>query len=610
VSDDNGLTFNDLSLIDTTLTTMEDVWVTPDGSKVFLVTQDGSDTSVWRKASEWQRILCLDDANGYILRGAPDNNDVLYVADSDATVMYFTQDGGENKWFQRASRYTVQDLAVESADVAYVARDGTKDVSKTTNAGFTWATAKSTRLASGSIHTIASLSEDNLVVGSTDGYVSYSMDGNANWVKITKQTESTAGALQVTASGLADGDFIYAVSDLAGTGTVRRWEIGESTSWKDLDAGIEDLGDNYAGKGIALSEGILYVQTANTTNSATLRTLGPTGSSVYWSTITEASATFNRTPSSLRVGSGSLTLWSIDTSGTDELSKYSDTIALTAPTLTQPADGYQNPMNPITGHSVDIGFGWEKPSDYVTDYEIRIYSDAAGTTRVARHYESSTSSSPVVVMGPNQPSGTQFVEFNPGTTYYWKVRVKSDGPTYSPWSEMRSFSVEPGQALVPALLSPANGSDEAGKMPSFSWAPVSGATEYQFVLSSTVSLSPAIIDVKVKSTGFEMTKELEAGKTYYWAVKAVAPVEGEWSAVANFTVKTPAPEPKPPVTVKEYPPPQITIPPAPPPQEIVIPPAPQPPAPIAPAYIWAIIIIGAVLVIAVIVLIVRTRRAV
>jgi hypothetical protein len=61
--------------------------------------------------------------------------------------------------------------------------------------------------------------------------------------------------------------------------------------------------------------------------------------------------------------------------------------------------------------------------------------------------------------------------------------------------------------------------------------------------------------------------------------------------------------------VEQVPPPVINIPAPPPAQEIVIPPAPTPEE-IAPGYIWAIIIIGAVLVIAVIVLIVRTRRTV
>jgi len=116
--------------------------------------------------------------------------------------------------------------------------------------------------------------------------------------------------------------------------------------------------------------------------------------------------------------------------------------------------------------------------------------------------------------------------------------------------------------------------------------------------------------------------------TYYWRVRVniAGPVKSPYSETRSFTIGT-LPEipvtpvevvipPPPVISVPEAPsititPPEIVLPPAPaPPPEIVIPPAPAPPAPITPVYIWAIIIIGAILVIAVVVLIIRTRRPV
>jgi len=44
------MTFKDISLIDTALTTMLDFWVTPDGAKQYLLTTDGDEVSLWRKA--------------------------------------------------------------------------------------------------------------------------------------------------------------------------------------------------------------------------------------------------------------------------------------------------------------------------------------------------------------------------------------------------------------------------------------------------------------------------------------------------------------------------------------------------------------------------------
>jgi hypothetical protein len=322
---------------------------------------------------------------------------------------------------------------------------------------------------------------------------------------------------------------------------------------------------------------------------------------------------FGNTPSSLRASTGSITLWSIDTSGTNELFSFKDILAESGVKLTSPAAGKKVMVNPITGKSYDVSFIWERPDkgqEYRYDLEIAFdkdFKEKAVTTN-----ETSSSSTPNHIVGPG---GETTYEFMPGTTYYWRVRVDQEaGTTFlSPWSEVRSFNVKPGVAAVPDILSPSNGSTGISRTPSFSWEPVSGTTEYRFVLAKNVALDSPLIDVRVKATGFAIVLELDYGTSYYWAVKPISPVEGDWSAIANFTVKEEPVPPKPaepPVVVKEVPPPVINIPAPPPAQEIVIPPAPQPPAPIAPAYIWAIIIIGAVLVIAVIVLIVRTRRAV
>jgi hypothetical protein len=304
-------------------------------------------------------------------------------------------------------------------------------------------------------------------------------------------------------------------------------------------------------------------------------------------------------------------LWAIDTiDAPDSLFYFKDILADAGPTLTSPADGKAIQVNPITGKSYNVSFVWERPDygrSYIYDYWVAF--DSAFKEKALTGTVTSSSSAPALIVGP---SGTAELEFMPGTTYYWKVRVATDGPARSPWSEVRSFTVEPGAALVTEVLAPENGATGVSQNPSFSWAPVGGATEYHFVLARDVNLTSPVVDIKLKSTGYAVKTTLDIGATYYWRVKPIAPVEGDWSAIANFTVKeAPPPAPPPPVVVKEVPPPVINIPQAPPPPpDIVIPPAPAPPAPIAPAYIWAIIIIGAVLVIAVIILIIRTRRAV
>jgi len=197
--------------------------------------------------------------------------------------------------------------------------------------------------------------------------------------------------------------------------------------------------------------------------------------------------------------------------------------------------------------------------------------------------------------------------FQPGHTYYWRVRAYA--PTTSAYSETRSFIIQPTAATVPNVSSPENGSSIDTTSPAFSWTPVSGATMYQFQLSDDPAFGTTLVDEELAAAGIMPSVALDRGTTYFWRVKAIAPVDGDWSTVANFIVAEEAPAPAPPVVVEQTPAPVIEIP-APPPATVVeIPPAP-PVEKIAPAYIWAIIIIGAVLVIAVIVLIVRTRRQV
>jgi hypothetical protein len=557
VSTDNGKTFNDISLIDTALTNIEDVAVSADGEVLYAVTNDGTttatitenDLSVWRKASSWQRVLSLAINDGttvkksYIVRLAPDDSDAVYVSEigAGAATIYYSNTGGDTKWFTRSFRYStdgISDLAVEGdGDTAYVGINGKATVSKTTNSGFTWKSAKSTKLAGGTVATIKSLGEDLVIVGSTSGYVAYSTDGYETWEKISKGIGN--GAVQMDASGLADGDFIYA-SSAAAADYIYRWELGESTSWKKIS---DQIGAGFKVYGLGLSDGALYAVSANgTTGSATTsnvlyRTLGPTASTVSWSTVS-GSADFTATPQGLKISSGSTKLWAIDADAAaseetgdsdadDELYSFSDTLSAAGPALASPGHGAEVMMNPVSGKSYDVSFTWERPSK-ATEYELQIALDYDFAERVKKIDNiDSTSSTVSYIVGPG---GTTTLEYMPETTYYWKVRASSDGPIYSPWSATRMFSV----GALPEVQPP--------------------------------------VEVVIPPT----------------------------PPAPEIVVETPAPTPVPEIVVETPPPPP----------DVVIPPAPAPPAPITPAYIWAIIIIGAILVIAVIVLIVRTRRPV
>ena len=447
VSEDNGKSFNGISLISVadddngTLGSTLDVEVSADGEIIYMLTQDSEALSLFRRASSWERVLSIvGGANTFIVRIAPDDPDAVYVAETgtDAKTIYYSQDGGDTKWFTRVAKYDIGDLAVESADVAYVAVSGTSSVSKTVNSGFIWASSQDTAVT-GQLNMIRSLGEDKIIVGSNSGYVGYSSDGNDSWSRINTQlTTNTLNTVQVTASGLADGDFVYAAT--TDGGRVERWEIGQSgTSWKNLECPATT---SFNVTGMALAEGVLYVQTINGTANTTVtqRTLNPTTAEPAggnWSSMTEADAVMDVSPQALKVSSGSTMLWGVDTDA-PSLYVYTDTLAVAGPTLVSPANGATILMNPVSGKANAVALTWERPSK-AKSYDVRVALDSGFTEVVKSAYTSNTTDDPVsMVVGPDTDES---VAFSSETTYYWRIRVRGDGPVKSPWSETRSFTI-------------------------------------------------------------------------------------------------------------------------------------------------------------------------
>jgi hypothetical protein len=440
ISTDGAKSFNDVSFVNTelgTMGTMLDVAVSADGGTIYMVAQDAQGLSLWRYVGSWQRVFTMDDAtNTYIVRVAPDDAKAVYLSmagDTTSTTIYYSNTGGDTKWFLRAAKYAIQDLAIESADVGYAAVQGASTVSKTTNSGFTWSTATSTGIT-GDVSMIRSLGEDKVIIGSDEGYVRWSADGGDSWEGISTKL-SGSGNVQVTASGLATNDYVYAATDVAAS-KVERWQIGQSgTSWKSLEAPLSDARSVY---GIALVGGVLYAQTDNGTVSQTLRSLSPTTgepSSGDWSSMDEAGPAFTATPQALKTSS--TILWSVSTN-TSALYVFTDTLGATGPTLVSPADGAAVTMNTVSGKSNAVALTWKRLSKG-TIYDVKIALDSGFTEVVKSITTSSTTDDPVsVVIGPDTDNA---VALSPGTTYYWKVRVNAAGPVKSAWSETRTFKI-------------------------------------------------------------------------------------------------------------------------------------------------------------------------
>ncbi len=460
VSGNSGETFNDISLIDTTLDELMDVALSADGSVIYLLSADADttpDMSLWVFDGDvWERVLSRpteDGATDFIVRIAPDDADVIYLANAGGaatdTNLYYSDDGGETQWRNRTSKEPIVDLAVETdGSVAYVLT-GSGYVSKSDNSGFTWGGKETSGQAGSS--TIVSLGEDLVLVGGSPA-VSYSTDGNESWTDLDDLSDDSLD-VQVTASGLADGDFIYASSAFAGD-AIYRWEIGDG-EWEDDLGSLVVEGDpdvEYSCTGIALSEdGVLYVLASDGSDSELFRFLDPAGDKDGDESTATSTAVFNRTPSALRISAGSTNLWAV-TSDSDELFNFEDTLATVAPTLKGPKSGATIPVNEISGEPADVNFSWECPSDEVSQHDLEVALDDEFDEVVFDSGALDLSGDEGDLISFVMNDGADGYAVMPGETYYWRVRVSQLGPVQSPWSDTWSFTVAEAEGVPPVTL--------------------------------------------------------------------------------------------------------------------------------------------------------------
>jgi hypothetical protein len=238
----------------------------------------------------------------------------------------------------------------------------------------------------------------------------------------------------VAATGTADGDFIYCASSVANSNIVR-WELGSSTSWSDIITGT--IGATTVATGIELSaDGVCYVLVNDPgVQTGFYRTLDPSGagSTTTWSSQFLATPiAFTILPDALILTEGSTKVWALDAAGTS-LQSYTDTVSAEGPSLAGPADGSTVNINPISGGTYNVPFTWTRLSK-ASAYQFQAALDSGFVELIVNNTAVAST------------SGTAFLNvaantFMPGETYYWRVRLNSTGPIFSPWSETRTFTV-------------------------------------------------------------------------------------------------------------------------------------------------------------------------
>ena len=613
VSTDDGYSFNDISLIDTVITYMTDVAANADGSKLYLATHDAAnDVSIWLKASAWTRVLSMQDLGAtsqhFLVRIAPDDDEVVYISSKGTQDMYVSLDGGMGKW-KHIPCYKlteVQDFEVESTDVVHAIDNS--HYSKTSNTGSSWA-EKEGLDGMNNAQTIALAPNNDVLVGGM-GDVAFSKDGGSSFTRILDTTDNAPVHI-VADKDYVDNNMVY----IAAGDEVERGELGKNEEWASREA--DDLAAQVCG--IARYGSAVYVLTYNGTGMYIWRALNlKEGATAYlseWGYVWTDDWTSANTPRALKISPDYKTdrplFWAIGPN--NDLLSFNDPIVIVGATPKAPGDEEPIEVNPITGRAFDITFNWDRYSNKnIEEMEIDIATDENFDAIVfAGTVTNITRDSVAYVVGPH---GVGVSEFMPGRTYYWRVRVSntSNGPLISPYTATRSFTVEGVTTFT--VTTPEVGASGVSLMPTFTFTPYEGAVGYEIQVAEDSTF--AILDFShTVDKPFYQTTDGEAlaySTTYYWRIRAVTgppvldaagrirsvPV-GEWTDGVFSTEAMPV-EAAPPIVIEPYEPPTIVVEP-----NVIIP---QTTQVIPPYLLWMIIGIGAILVIALIILIVRTRR--
>jgi len=565
-----------------------------------------TNTNVWRTVdagAHWDRVITTTNAAAGVgvlaISREYATDGVVYEGNTNAGAVagdiQYSNSRGDG-WAPRNTNFavtatTIADMIAPNGTILYVADAAGGNVAKSLNSGWVWSGAN-TR-ASGSAGNLISIAMDGdtLVVGDNGGNVYRSPDASGTWA-------------QVGATIVAGNNVYVAVKDvqvyaqLSGTGDVYRFNVGSSTAWYNPDA-VAVLG-----LGIAISaDDTLYAldptAAANTEIRRSIEPLfGPAAPAPFFEWIAGLGAVAGR---SISVASGGSNIIMLLEGTNNALWTYTDILSAgsTPPVLLGPATGVA-----LTN----------------TDQATYLVENVAGVTNWNLAFSNDETFTNGVDVGNNQvPPGTQiFVDISLNTVgvsneapIYWMARATL--PLRGPWSESRVVNAEP-QALVNAPLLNALAANNDGRVsvtPVLSWTAFHNATGYQVQVA--IAHSPVVFteanlivdEVTGAVTTYAITEPLLYNQAYGWRVRALtAAGASDWSGAVGFLTEKEeaAPTAQPTYTINV---PTSTITPT---FTVTVPTSTTTPTTITPTWIYAIIVVGAVLVIAVIVLIVRTRR--
>ncbi|MBN1368404.1 MAG: hypothetical protein JW967_10820, partial [Dehalococcoidales bacterium] len=405
VTNDAGLNWNQISLINTGLTTIIDILPSPDyaADNALFVLTFGVKHSLWRSTDggvQWERIFssALPDINGIdLVRISPQfgtDTGVIFVTGTYKGDPVLWQSVDKGQTFnrprvcfdvERLDYFTVIQCAVIDNDSLIMGcYNGTNSlIYRTDNAGEKYSTGAI--VGTGVLHSIAvspDYAEDTTVlIGSRAGWVYYSTDGGVSFAPLPGDAAAAPLSGNITVAfdpAFKKNRTVYAASDMAGKG-IWRFIIGESAGWENTDGTLPS--GSLISSVCVSAGGILYAANSKT-GGGMERCLNPSLSEPDFETVIRGLETTARLHS-LRLSGNKL--WAIDSANTHLLT-YWDTLS-TRITLAEPLDEVG---------SIEVkntGLSWEAIAG-VTGYEWQVDTDD-GFGNLAEGFSGTTSSASV-----------------------------------------------------------------------------------------------------------------------------------------------------------------------------------------------------------------------
>jgi photosystem II stability/assembly factor-like uncharacterized protein len=541
VSVDNGVSWNQTSLIDTKISTITDLAV-PSPSSIFLITHNAENLkhSLWRTSdggNRWERIFCGS------VTGINSLNRVKtafqYNSFSPIILIAGLKNGNPTIWKSEDNGQTFSSLTAPCTVDAWEILDagnwfiGGYDgmnglVYRTCNGGNSYDAAAPA--GSQPLSAIALspnyLTDKTILAGNSTGQVYISEDSGASFSPVGQQLPLISGKGNVNLA--FDRQFntnrvIYAATDARATSTSNErlfhYTLRQSIVWESICSPIPE--NAILKQVIIADDGALY--TINTqavftaeNKGGVLRSLNPEYPAPAFETILNG---LEETVTLSKLEECDHRLWVIDSKNA-RLMTFFDSSASQVP-LYSPGC-FSQALDPSK-----IKLEWQVLPG-AAEYEWQVSKDIG------------FSSLPTGSKGTTATNSARPANLSNGTEYYWRVRAVK--PLLSYWSDIWVFTTS--LAGVPELILPRAG-EETSQRPTFQWSKITGAGTYDLQVAKDTLFQDAVIDKKgdnaLPVNVWQSDVELENDTTYYWKVRArSADSYSSWSAVSTFFTVTSA----------------------------------------------------------------------